>query len=91
MEYLPTYLLTIVLIAVLFYSYRDRQDAREERAQLIIDHMKRESDLLDRLMARDFQHYKDNVETDDPTVTVVDETKEEGVDELEDAREELEA
>lgn len=86
---IPVYLLTLILIAVLYFSYRDRQDASEERQYLISDHQEEVRSILDRLMAKDFTEFKSQ-ETYEENLAPVPPTNPEEVD-LEDAREEIEA
>jgi hypothetical protein len=99
MEYLPTYILAVVLIAQLYFSYRDRQDATVERMELQEAHraqLKEATDthnlekaaLLDRLMAKDFEQFKDNETLEENSLDTPNETPEET--DIEDAREEIE-
>ncbi len=90
MEYIPTYLLTVVLIAVLYFSYRDREDAKEERAELLRSYADRERSLLDRIMAKNFEEFKDNETSLESSFTSVNDEEETEEAELDDVREELE-
>lgn len=82
LEFLPTYLLGLVIIFVLYLWYQDKQQMASERQQFA----KERKDLYDRIMSGTITTYKENATPD-----VENEQPEENPDliDLNDAKEEL--
>jgi hypothetical protein len=95
---LPIFMLSAIIGAVIYVWHLDHQDARREMRELMRETLQERAliqstyqterqELLDRLMAKDFQQFKDNAPVAE---TEEEEPVEETVVGIEDAREDIE-
>ncbi len=78
---LPLIFQTLILILILLFWYKDRDNAINERLTL----GEERKDLYDRLMARNFVEYKDNVDPESNEI----EDEESDIADIDDAKEEI--